>query len=289
VPIVARQPRRISVKLLRSTSPEIARCFASGHYLLVRRPVPAFHGLAGNLGILALTFTARAANLAHALILGAGLLAAWNLILLWRGVLGRQSWVLLSSDGRFYIRLFSPLGRGAYKSSESEVIMLDLEEVASVQIQTRKLFVYGPKPKLTEWLVIEPKPAVRSLVADEFQRLAPPAATCDPRREWFSGSKDGIIWIPWQSYRPALRELVRQIELHFPNLTRSELKLPDLDLINASNMAEPERGQLLAKAKRMGHGADCIWALYRNPTGPPLYSRRSLEECIEYMAHIEAD
>ena len=217
---------------------------------------------------------------------GAGLLVSWNLILLLRGALGRQSWVFLSCGERFYIRLFSPMGRGAYESLELDVLTLELEEVESVRIQIRKIFVYGPKPKVTECLVIDLEPTARGLVAE---RLAPPVGTCDPYREWFAGSKDGIIWIPWKSYRPALRAFVKQIELHFPNLTRSELELPDLDLISAVNKPEPERRRLLAEAKRMGYGADCVWALHENSIGSSLYMRRPLKECIDYMANIEID
>ena len=98
-----------------------------------------------------------------------------------------------------------------------------------------------------------------------------------------------MIWIPWQLYSPALRVFVNQIELHFPNLTKAELKLPELDLISAVNKPDPERRRLLAEAKRMGYGADCLWALHRNSIGSSLYMRRSLKECIEYMANVEAD
>ena len=105
----------------------------------------------------------------------------------------------------------------------------------------------------------------------------------------FRVEREGIIRIPWRSYRPHLRAFVNQIELHFPNLTKGERTLPALDLISAVNAPEPERRKLFAEFKRMGYGADCMWALYKNPIGSSLYMRRSLRECVEYMAQIEAD
>ena len=75
----------------------------------------------------------------------------------------------------------------------------------------------------------------RRLVGAEGDRFTPPTAGCDPFRQWFSGSKEGIVSIPWQSYKPEVRALVKQIELHFPGLTKTEVTLPDLDLISAVN------------------------------------------------------
>ncbi len=169
------------------------------------------------------------------------------------------------------------------------MIALDVGEVLSVGIQTRTIFVHGPKPKIVEWLVVEPQPRAQIFVTAQFNHLSPPIGTCDPYREWFAGSVDGILRIPWQSYRPALRAFANQIELHFPKLTESEVTLPELDLISAVNAREPERRRLLAEAKRLGYGADCIRALWMNSVGSSLYTRRSLKESAEYMSNIEAE
>jgi hypothetical protein len=277
------------VRLLQSTSPEIAGCFESGHYLLVRRRGAKFHGLAGNLGILLFLWAGRAAGLPHAISYTGLFLIVWNLVLLWRSGLGRHNWVFLVCQERFYVRMFSPRSKAAARSSGPDVIVLDAAEVLSIGVQTRTIFVHGPKPKIVEGLVMEPEPAAGALVTAQFNQLSPPIGTCDPYREWFAGSKEGTLRIPWQFYRPALRPFLDQIELHFPKLTKSEVALPDLDLISAVNAREPERRRLLAEAKRMGYGAYCIHALWMNPIGASLYMRRSLKECVEYMTSVEAE
>lgn len=274
--------------LLRSSSPELAGCFASGHYLLVRAPGAKFHGFAGNFGILVLRWAAWKADLPHAAPYAGLLLTVWNLVLLLRSALGRHNWVALVCQEKFYFRLFAPRSRKA-GASEPDVIVLDVREILSVGIQTRTIFVYGPKPRVIEWLVVEPEAGTRSLVVAQCNHLFPPIGTCDPYREWFAAPVEGILRIPWQSYRPALQAFVDQIELHFPKLTKGEVILPELDLISAVNAREPERRRLLAEAKRLGYGADCVRALWMNPIGSSLYTRRSLKASAEYMNNIEGE
>jgi hypothetical protein len=100
---------------------------------------------------------------------------------------------------------------------------------------------------------------------------------------------DGSLSIHWQSYRPALRGFVNQIELHFPKLTKSEVTLPELDLISVVNAREPERRRLLAEAKRMGYDGYFIQALWLNSIGSTLYTRRTLKESNAYMRNIETE
>lgn len=82
-----------------------------------------------------------------------------------------------------------------------------------------------------------------------------------------------------------------QVALLFPNLPVNEVKHPELDLISAVNKPDPERRKLLSEAKRLGYGRDCLLALYGSTFGGSLYQRRykTLRECAEYMASVNAD
>jgi hypothetical protein len=164
------------VRLLQSDAPEIAACLSSGHYLIVRGSRAYFHGCLGNLVILGLIVLARSMDITHTLALGFALFVVWNLILHWRVVFGYQSWVFLGCEERFYIRVFRPLRPGAGQPEEG-VIALEAREVASISVQTREVFVHGPKPRIYEWLVIEPKPEARSFLAGQGEGFCPPGGT----------------------------------------------------------------------------------------------------------------
>lgn len=159
------------MRLLRSDDPEITSCLSSRHPLVVRGRAPMFHGFLGNLAIVAAVFAAQG----HASIttpIGIGIFLVWNLILIWRALFGLQGWVLLGSQERLYVRLFSLQGR-ARRSPEPCVIAIEIAEVSSVSVQSRKVFVRGPKPTVYEWLAIEPDAAAKSLLAGQSEQLAP--------------------------------------------------------------------------------------------------------------------
>ncbi len=158
------------MRLLQSDAPEIQSCFSSGHYLIVRGGAAQFHGFVVNLAILVFVFTATAHGL-FATLGAIGILVLWNLILIWRATFGYQNWVFLGSEERFYVRLFSCQGRAS--NLEPCVIALEVAEICSVSIQSRKVFVCGPKPKLYEWLAIEPDETTKSLLDSQSEQLAP--------------------------------------------------------------------------------------------------------------------
>jgi hypothetical protein len=165
------------VRLLQSDAPEIAACLASGHYLIARGSRANFHGCLGNFAILGLIVLARSVGIPHAFALGVALLAVWNLMLRWRVVFGNQSWMFLGSEEGFYIRVFRPLRLNSGRPPEACVIAMDASEVDSISVQTREVFVHGPKPRIYEWLVIQPKPEPRSFLAEQGERFCPPGGT----------------------------------------------------------------------------------------------------------------
>lgn len=159
------------MRLLPSDAPEIAACLASGRHLIVRGPHAHFHGCLVNFVILGLTVLANSVDIPHALALGVALLIVWNLILRWRAAFGYQSWVLLGCEERFYIRVFRLVSPQAGQPPQAGVIALDVSEVDSISVQTREVFVHGPKPRIYEWLAIDPKPEARSFLAGQGELL----------------------------------------------------------------------------------------------------------------------
>jgi hypothetical protein len=154
--------RRSTVRLLQSDAPEIADCLASGNSLIAGGSHAHLLGCLGSLAILGLTLFVAFVNIPYAFVGGIALLVAWSLVSRWRIVFVNQSWVFLGCKECLYIRAFR---RRAGQPAEPDVIALDLSEVGSVSVQTREVFVRGPKPVVYEWLVIEPKPEARSFLA----------------------------------------------------------------------------------------------------------------------------
>jgi hypothetical protein len=219
--------------------------------------------------------------------LAGALLFSWNGLQLWRATFSRRLWVLAVYEERFYIRLFKPMGPGADRDTEADVMALDVAELAGIQVRIADIFIHGPKPTVYQWLVIEPRPELRSSMADEFERLEPPApGVCPiavPNAVWRNES----VAVRWLDYRPKLKEYARQIESRYPNLTMLPEARPELDLVSIVSKREPERRRLLAQAKRMGFNTECVWALHMY-TGYTLYQRmKSLKEATEYMSSID--
>ena len=171
--------------------------------------------------------------------------------------------------------------------------------------------MHGPKPKVYQWLVVEPvqevrpsiadwfeqrgpfPPEVRPSAVDQFEDLGPPSPGFCPvpaadgsYRQWFTRCADGSVVVPWYQYRPGLEKFLKQIAARFPNLTIRPKVNTELDLISFVSKRDPERRRLLAQAKRMGFSNDCVHALY-SYTGPTLYSHRSLKQANEYMSAID--
>jgi hypothetical protein len=78
---------------------------------------------------------------------------------LWLLKTPRRNWVIAACADRVCIRVGVNI---------PEVIMLEVSEIASMSIKTIEVFLYGPKPKFVEWLVIEPAQAVAETVPDHI-------------------------------------------------------------------------------------------------------------------------
>ncbi len=228
--------------------------------------------------------------------LAGALLLIWNGVLLWRATFNRRLWLLAVCEGRFYIRLFNPVGPRSGPDTEAKVMALDLAEVDGIQVRIADMFIHGPKPKVYEWLVIEPKRELWASAADHFERLGQPApGFCPvahgigPYGEWFAGWWNERVSVRWLGYRPTSKEYVRRIAARYPNLTVQPETHRELDLVSMVSKREPERRRLLAQAKKNGFNNECVWALFMY-TGHTLYHRtKSLKQAQEYMATIDEE
>ena len=140
------------MKLVRSDTPEVTRCIDSAGARTNRR-LPAFvYGCSLNVLILLIAIAVSLiVSVRAAAWFGVPVFLAWNVYVLWLLKSSRRNWVIAVCADRVCIRLGTNI---------PEVIMLEVSEIASMSIRTVEVFLYGPKPKFVEWLVIEPAQAV---------------------------------------------------------------------------------------------------------------------------------
>jgi hypothetical protein len=281
--------------MLRSDSPEVLHALTSRDCVLADSPWTDLPGtIAGNFLIGILFLGLRTFEWDYRTRLVGALLIFWNGMRLAHATFSRRHWMVAACAERFYVRLFKPIGGGSRQDAEPDVMALDMAELAAIQIRTADVFVRGPKPKVYQWLVVEPVKEVRASVADQFEQLGPlPPGSCPipaadgSYREWFTRYEGGSVTVAWHQYRPLLEKVLRQIASRFPNLTIRPEAHTELDLVSFINKPEPERRRLFVQAKRMGFSRDCVWALY-SYTDYTLYQhRRSLKQSAEYMANID--
>lgn len=271
------------MRLIRSDSPEVARCLASTNCVWARqRLLPLY--VAGCEVILLLVAAIWMFRWTCATRLGGALLIVWSAGSLWRSAFSKRNWVMASCAEELYFRLFSHRGPRSRAGNEPEVMALRGGEVASLSIKTVEVFIFRAKPHVREWLVIEPRPGTQVAVAEQFERSSPPIYGCDLYKEWFIRSKSGNLWIPWLCNKPPLRTLLSEIASQSPNLTIAAEDRSELDLRRLYRKPEPEQRKVLARARRIGFAWACERVLRRNP-----YKRMSRGEAREYLSSIEID
>jgi hypothetical protein len=161
--------------------------------------------------------------------------------------------------------------------------MFEAPEIASMSVRTLEVFLYGPKPKIVEWLVIEPAHAV----ADNISKHIHPLLTrLDPDQAVLVSDEEGCLTIEWRWWRPALRAFLQQVVRECPSVVigpeeRSEL---DLNGIWHGLRERPDPGQrrMLAKATRLGFGCECAGLLSRYRSG----AFGTFQEAGAYLAEI---
>ena len=284
------------MKLVRADSAEVVHCGASANDVL------ACWGWSP----LAIVCVSSVPGLLIALLVGLMVsvkAAAWGVIpivlvwdgyMLWRGRSPRLNWVLAACAGRVFVRLFQSRVRGRPVVREPNVLILDASDISSISAHTVKLFLYGPNPKVIEWLVIEPAGAVAEAVSDHIrplQRGTIPNACgirpVDPNKQVFVGNEEGPLTIEWKWCRPALRTFLQRVAQQCPSIVIGIERRTEVDLngIWHGTREEPNADQrrLLVRAARLGFGRKCaeLLSLYRFGTFP------SLQRATQYLAVIE--
>ena len=148
------------MEIIRSDTPEVTHCIASAGVRASRHLPALVYGCFPNVLILLAAFTmSLSISVWAAAWLGVPVFLAWNAYVLWLTKSSRRNWVVAGCADRVCIRNCL---------NQPEVIMLKASEIASMSIRTVEVFLYGLKPKLVEWLVIEPAQAVAESVSDHI-------------------------------------------------------------------------------------------------------------------------
>ena len=266
------------MKLVRLDSPEVARSIASAS-VRASRCLPAFiYGLFVNLLILltaliaSLTISVRAA-----VWLGVLVFLAWNAYVLCLTKSSRRNWCVVACAERVYIRL---------GVNDPEIIMLEASEIASMSIRTTKVFLYGPKPKSVEWLVIEPAKAFAENVHDHVLSRLEEIKVLAPDNLVRVANEDGCLIIGWKWCRPVLQVFLQRVVRKFPAVVIAPEECSESDLNGIwrgiSLNLDAQKRQMLVQAKRLGFGSKCKWLLCR-------YKYISIQRAAEYLAEIEQE
>jgi len=278
-----------AMKVVRSDTPEVARCIALGRARASRHWPALVYGCFPNVLILLIALTVSfSISVRAAAWLGVPVFLAWNVYVLWCTKSSRRNWVIAGCTDRVYIRLFMRRGRGRGDINEPDVIVLEASEIASMSIRTVEVFLYGPKPKFVEWLVIEPAQAVAESVSDHITSFLGDFRARDPgnRVHVHVANEEGRLTIGWKWCHPVLRMFLQQVVRECPSVVianeeRSELDLNGIWRGISLNLDARQR-QLLVQAKRLGFGSDCRWLLCR-------HKYISIQKAAAYLAEIERE
>jgi hypothetical protein len=265
------------MNFVRSDTPEVVRGIDSASVRANRR-FPAFiYGCSLTILILLIAIAVSLIiSVRAAAWFGVPVFLAENVYLLWLTKASRRNWVIAASAERVYVRLFMACG------SEPHVIVLEASEIASMSIKTVEVFVYGPKPEFSEWLVIEPAQAV----GDDISRHIRPLLTAtDPDKAVLVAYDEGRITIEWKWWRPALRVFLQQVVQECPSVVIAAEERSELDLNGIwTGSLEPNahQRQMLGKATRLGFGCECAQRISQ-------YKHMSFRKASAYLAEIERE
>jgi hypothetical protein len=274
------------MKLVRSDTPEVAGSIASARAWASRNSYTlGFSYAASALALLTALAVSLGGSVRAAIWLGVAVLVALNGYVHWHVQARRRRWVMVGCADRLYVRLFAwRSGDHSYGDvHDPDVLVLEPLDVASMSIRTVEVFLYGPKPELIEWLVIEP---AQTLAGDVSSHVGPLLTPTDPGKAVLVAYKEGTLTIEWKWWRPALRVFLQQVVQECPSVVIAPEKRSELDL-NAiwrgiSLNLDAQKRRLLLQAKSFGFGCDCNRLLSR-------YKYISLREAAAYLAEIERE
>jgi len=257
------------MELVRSDSPEVVRNIAPAGAWASRNWATLGFACAANILAFLIALTVSfCVSVRAAVWLSVPVFLALNGYVLWRAKASRRRWVIVGRAHRLYVRLFAWRSWDHGDDLDPDVLMFEVPEIASMSIRTLEVFLYGPQPKIVEWLVIEPAQAV----ADDISKHIHPLLTrLDPDKAVLVVDEEGRLTIEWRWWRPALRAFLQQVVRECPSVVVGPEELSELDLngIWHGMRERPDAGQrrMLAKATRLGFGCECAGLLSRYRSG----------------------
>lgn len=284
------------MKLLRSDTPEITRNIDSAR-ILARRYWPAFvYNCSLDLIIL---FFALASSLfvsvRAAALFGTLMIVAWTVYAFWSAKSSCRNWTMAVFAGSVYVRLCLKHEAAPNDVDQPDVVVFDASEIDSMMVRSVETFLYGPKPKLAECLVIQPSPAVsvslphyRASLLDDCGALGS-CGVPSPSNLVRVTKEDGRLIVAWRSCDPALRVFIRQVKQELPSLVLGPEEHSELDLngIWHGLREEPNAQQrrLLVQAAHLGFGDECIKLLSLHRSG----TFTSIRTATAYLVEIELE
>jgi hypothetical protein len=272
------------MKLISSDSAEVSDSIASTR---VRAcwgwSLPTFVWIGSLPGLVIALIASLIVSVRTGIWLGVPTVLGLNGYLLWRGRSAHLNWVTAACADRVFVRLFMQRGRGLADMQEPNVLVLRASEIASIRVRVVEVFLYGPKPSIVEWLVIE---AAQVVTQDISFHISPLLKADDPGQRVYVRNGKGCITIDWQPCRPALRLFLHQVARECPSIVMAPEERSELDLngIWKGNREMPNADQrrMLVQAKRLGFGCKCAELLR-------LHRCMSVPESNAYLAEIERE
>jgi hypothetical protein len=282
------------MKLVRSDSPEVATIIASaGALACVVWSALTLACIACVLSLLIALALSLIVSTRTAVWLDIPVFLVLNVFLLWRGRSARLNWVIAGGADRMYVRLFARRGWGKGDLNEPDVLMLEASDIASISARTVEVFLYGPKPKIVESLVIKPTQTVAESYSNDIRSL--PCSVgglgcstmlLDSGKQVYVDNEKGRLIMKWKWYSPILPVFLQQLERECPSIVivpeeRSELDLNEIWNGTSMNLDVQQR-QKLVQAVRLGFDCDCAWLLR-------VYKGISPQKADAYLAEIEQE
>lgn len=243
------------MRLVRSDSPEVVRRIATTKALATRKGLLHFACLVNGLALLIALASVFALSPRTSLWVIATVVLALSGYVLSRAITFRRQWEITGSANRLYLRLFAWRNKDHADAEVPDVLVLDASEIASMWARTVDVYLYGPKPKFVDWmLMIEPAQGTFEGVTKYIR----PLLTQLEEKAVYVTSKEGRLIVEWEWWQPSLREFLKQVAQECPSVAigpedRSEL---DLNGIWHGFRSQPnaEQRRLLGQAIRLGFG-----------------------------------
>lgn len=274
------------MKFLQSNLPEVSRGIKSSKTRASRYLSVLLLGLLPNLFIVSVGLLYLIVSERMAVWVGVLVLLVWNIWALWRARSSRFSWLIKTSPELLYIHLAVRFGSAWRGVDVPDILAIEPSEIASVSIRTVEVFLYGPKPRVVEWLMINPIPQVAENIPGQMPPFLGDTRTPKLSERIYWDNEKRRLAVGWKRCRPDLRVFLQQIIQEYPSITigsedHSELDLNDIWRGSFLNLDQPKR-RLLAQAVSLGFRRHCGRLLCR-------YKYISFLKAAAYLAEVERE